>query len=185
MRATVFGMVTGVCLFAASAQAAPILDGQVVQTTYLYPNTSTVFDSCGPVNATVGSGVELANFCGLADIDFSNSNILITLTRNAGVNNVLFDGLRFFDVVGTIPDDLIAVLNPATNYAGFTQSRLGGGDADTLLVNLEDLAGLKGQFISIDLVETSSVPEPSTVVLLGTALATTQLRRRRMSREAS
>jgi hypothetical protein len=183
MRTILLALVTVGCLLAASAEASPILNGQVVQTTYLFPNTSTVFPGGGPVNSTVGPGVELLNFAGFADIDFSDTNIRITTTRDAGINNVAFDGFRFFDIFGTVPDDLIAVLNPATNYAGFTQSRLAGGDPNTLFVNVENLPGLRGQVISIDLVEQGpTVPEPATLTLLGGGLATLIARRRNSKR---
>lgn len=177
MRTTLLALATVVCLFAGNAQATPILDGQVVQTTYLFPDTSTVF--AAPVNATVGAGVELLNYAGFADIDFSDTNIRITTTRDAGINNVAFDGFRFFDIFGTISNNLIAVLNPATTYAGFTASRFAGGDQDTLLVNVANLPGLKGQVISIDLVErVATVPEPATLTLLAGGLATLVARRR-------
>jgi hypothetical protein len=183
MRTTVLALATVVGLFAGNAAATPILDGQVVQTTYLFPNTSTVF--AAPINATVGPGVELLNYAGFADIDFSDTNIKITTTRDAGVNNVAFDGFRFFDIFGTIPNNLMAVLNPATTYAGFTSARLAGGDQDTLLVNVANLPGLRGQIISIDLVQqpvSTTVPEPATLTLLAGGLATLAARHRRSKR---
>jgi len=126
--------------------------------------------------------VELPSYAGLADVDFSDTNILITLTRNANVNNVAFDGFRFFDIFGTIPN-VNAVLNPTTTYAGFVASRLAGGDQDTLFVNLANLPGLKGQFISIDLVPTvTTVPEPATLTLVAGGLATLVARRRQSKR---
>ena len=150
--------------------SAALLDGQTVQTTYLFPTTSTVFS--GPVNSVVGPGVELPNFAGLANIDISDTNVTITLTRNANVNTVAFDGIRFTDVNGTIPQFTNVILNPATNYAGFDVSRITFSTTD-IFVNLANLPGLSGQLISIDFEGgTSSVPEPGTagLILLGTSV---------------
>jgi len=51
MRSTLVAFAVMVCLSGGSAEAAPILQGQVVQTTYLLPNMVTVFT--GPTNTTV------------------------------------------------------------------------------------------------------------------------------------
>ena len=152
-------------LFASHLQAT-ILAGQTVQTTYLFPDKSTVL--AGPVNSLVGAGVELSNFAGFVNIDFSDTNILITTTRNAFVNNVAFDGLRFTDINGTIPAVTVS-LNAATNYAGFDSSRISLG-SNTLFVNVANLAGLQGQIISLDLTLATSVPEPAGFALSALAV---------------
>jgi hypothetical protein len=143
--------------------SASLLTGQTVQSTYLFPNTSTIFS--GPTNSVVAGGVELVSFAGLANVDFSDMNILITLTRDAGVNNVAFDGFSFFDVNGTIPAITSVSLNGATNYAGFTGSRI-TFDADHVFVNVANLPGLNGQEISIDLNAAAAVPEPGTLSMM-------------------
>ena len=166
------------------AQAAPILDGATIQTTYLFPDTGTLF--AGPTNSVVGPGVELLNFAGFVNIDFSDTNILITANRNAGINDVAFDGFRFFDLLGIIRDDLVATINPATNYAGFDASRFAGGDANTLFVNVANLPGLRGQVISIDLApRVAAVPEPTSLLLLGAGgLGLIAMARRRKKHQA-
>jgi hypothetical protein len=160
-------MKIGICALFAVALAVPasaaLIDGETIQTTYLFPDTSAVF--AGPDNAVVGPGTELLGFAGLANVDFSDANILITLERNAGVNDVAFDGFRFFDVNGTIPVITSVNLNPATDYAGFTASRV-TFDADTIFVNVANLPGLTSQVISIDLNGPTPVPEPGTFVMI-------------------
>ena len=149
-----------------SALVAPAhasLIGETIQTQYLFPNTSTIFS--GPISTVVAPGSELLNFASFATIEFSATNILIVLTRNAQLNNVAFDGLEFSDVNPAFQG---VTLDPATNYAGFTSSRI-SSDAKTIFVNLEDLPGLTGQRISID-VGASAVPEPGYSFVLATVL---------------
>ena len=96
----------------------------------------------------------------------SDTNILITTTRDAGINNVAFDGFRFVDLNANIPNFTNVTLDGATNYAGFSSSRITTA-ANTIFVNVEDLAGLQGQIISLDIGgEASAVPEPSSVLLM-------------------
>jgi len=167
-------------LSVAPADAAPILAGHVIEASYLFPNTSTLYD--GPTTATVGAGTELPNFAAFADVDFSDTNILITLRRDAFINDVAFDGFRFFDVSGTIPSFTGALLNPATNYTGLNAARL-TFDANTIFLNVANLAGLNGQVISIDLAAAAeTVPEPSSLLLLGTGLLGLVHRQRRKQR---
>jgi hypothetical protein len=137
------------------------------------PNTSAVL--AGPNNTVVGPGLEFGSYAGLANIDISDTNILITLTLDAALNNVAFDGFRFFDVNGTIPAITSVTLSAATNYAGFTASRV-TFDADTIFVNVENLPGLNGQKISLDLNASTAVPEPGAFVVVGAAFALAAMR---------
>lgn len=160
--------VAALCLPISFAEASPILLGEDVETFYHFPDLTTNY--AGPDTALVGAGVELVNFAAFADIDFSDTNILITINRDAGINAVSFDGFHFFDVDGTIPAFTTVLLNASTNYAGFTASRI-TFDADNIFVNVVGLPGLQGQFISIDLAANTAVPEPATLALLGGGLA--------------
>lgn len=109
-------------LLAGSAHASTS-SGQTMPSAYLFPDTSTIF--AGPTTSVVGPGVELTSFAGFANIDFSDANLWITITRNAGVNNVAFDGFEFTAPVVTFAG---VTLNGATNDAGITSSRLDSGD---------------------------------------------------------
>lgn len=138
------------CLAVASTVHASLLDGQTVATTNFHgtaPETTLVI---GPVESVVGPGVELTDFgwSGFVRIDFSDTNILITLTIDQPFG--YFELLRFVDSKGTIPAFTGVTINPATNYEGFDASRV-SFDADRIDVNLTALPGLKGQQISLDL----------------------------------
>jgi hypothetical protein len=163
------GTLSLVAIAMVSPVQAALLNAQTIETSYRFPDTLTLFGS--PVNSVVGAGLELANFVGFVDIDFSDTNILITARRDAGVNNVAFDGLRFTDINNLIPAFTGVTLNALTNYAGFDASRV-TFDANTILVNVANLPGLNGQIISIDLSSgATAVPEPSaTLGLLAAAL---------------
>src|SRR5262245_8010502 len=116
-------MFVGILLALLAPAEAVLLTDQTVQTTYLFPDTSTIY--AGPTDSIVGVGVELAaNFAGFANIDFSDTNILITANREAQINAVAFDGLEFADVNGTIPAFTSVVLNAATNYAGLNATHV-------------------------------------------------------------
>jgi len=96
------------------------------------------------------------------------------------VNKVAFDGLRFTDINHTIPP-LTVTINPATNYAGFNASRI-SFSGDSLLLNLENLVGLQGQVISLDVRSITAIPEPSGFELFGTGVGFLSLWRIRRAR---
>jgi hypothetical protein len=155
-------LLLGGSLFATCAAAQTSLNGEVITTTYLFPDTGTIFS--GPVDTTVPGGI--SNFAGFADISFSGHNILITADRNAQINDVLFDGFVFFDPNGIFST---VTLDGSSTYAGLTASGI-TFNANQIFVNVVGLPGLSGQTISLDINSPSPTPEPSTVLLYGTGM---------------
>ena len=169
------------CLAVTSPVQASILGGQTVQTLDFHGIASDMTSIIGPGNTVVGPGTELTDFAGIVNIDFSDTNILITLINGSHPPFSDFSEiLRFVDVNGTIPNFAVNV-NPATNLAGFDASRLHvidfSGNTDVLDVTLTAL-GLttsQGQQISLDLTGAATfpvpAPEPATIVLLVLGIA--------------
>lgn len=143
----------------ASPAWAGLSDGKALRVTYLYPDLSTVY--AGPVSVTGDAG--LSSFAGILNLSFTDTSIRMTLTVNAGVNAVAFDGLRFEDLNQNLGLAGFVLDTSATNYAGFSAAQLSYGP-DTLYVNLQGLPGLAGQTIVLG--ATPPVPEPGTAALL-------------------
>jgi hypothetical protein len=148
-----------VLFFAACGSQAQTLNGETITTTYLFPDTGTIYS--GPQDTVVPGSI--INFADFATITFSANNILITTNRDAGVNNVAFDGFEFSDT-----NDIFntVLLDPTTNYAGLTSSRV-TFNSGQIFVNVANLPGLDGQTILLD-INGSSAPTPE----LGTILLT-------------
>ena len=165
--------------------AAPILDGQTIQTTDFHGTASDTTVIIGPVSSVVGPGTELTGFgwSEFLNINFSDTNILITALIDQPFG--FLEVLRFFDVNGTIPAFTSFSVNPATNWTGFDASRVSDFDSDVIALNLTALNGLQGQQISLDLNAAAPVPvhEPTTIWLLVVGVtALVAGRRREISR---
>lgn len=144
------------------------LERRTIGTTHVFGDAPDKMTLLGPINSVVGPGVELRNFgvtvfisgqpaSGFVDIDFSNTTIVLTLTRNQTFG--YFDLLRFSDADGTTPDFTTVTINPVTNYAGFGESRL-RVEPDMIDVNLTSLRGLQGQQISLNVNGAPARPSP-------------------------
>jgi hypothetical protein len=142
---------------------AHALQPQQVEVTYFYPTQTTVYT--GPLST--GLPGSFSNFAGILDISLSPSTFTLTLTTNAGVNAVSFDGLRIVDLQHTLNFSQFALDTAATDYAGFNASRISYSGPDTMYVNLQGLPGLTGQKIVLN---AAPVPEPATWALMACGL---------------
>jgi hypothetical protein len=145
---------------------ATLSAGNAIELTYLYPNLNTVYPGAGPITIA-GSVDSVSNFAGILNIHFTDTSILMTLTVNAGINGVAFDGLRFTDVNKTLSFSGLALDVAATNYAQFDASRI-SYQGDSIFINLVDVPGQAGQRI---LLSASPVPEPGQWALMFGGLA--------------
>ena len=188
MRHTALKCFAVACLATISQApaAAPLLDGQTIQTTDFHGTAPDTTVTIGPVASVVGPGTELMGF-GFSDflnINFSDTNILITAATDQPFG--FLEVIRFFDALGNIPAFTDISVNPATNYAGFDASRISFFGSDRIEINLTALNGLQGQQISLDLTAapTQVVPEPATIWLLAVGMTTLVAWRRRQITQA-
>jgi PEP-CTERM motif len=163
-----------------NADAAPILLGQMVNVSYRFPDINTVFNG-NSVDVLVGPGTEISGFPvgdPRTNIDLSDTNIFVTYNSASTWTSTAFNGLRFFDVNGTIPALVSVTINAATNMVGLDASRI-TFDADHIWVNWQGLAFNQQTIVSLDVnASPAAVPEPATFVLLGAGLVSLGLRRK-------
>jgi hypothetical protein len=178
-------VLVSVSTFGGYATAA-LLEGNVVQSTYFRGVAPDITNTIGPVTSVVGPGVELTGFADLLNVDFSDTGIVLTATRNAVVPN-FFELIRFADVNGTIPNFTSVTIGSGTNFANFGASRI-QFIADLIQVNLTGLPILQGQVLTLAVAGSggpgpgtgpgpvptpepgdpgTAIPEPSTMALLG------------------
>jgi hypothetical protein len=166
------------CAFAALLlSAVPMAQaqflGRTVEVAHLYPNTSSQFTGAGlPVNLVAGTGIEIPDYgSGALAMDIADTSIsllifagLNALPGDGGPNS--FDGFRFADASGAIPDIVGASVGSATDMPGFGASRL-SFDANHVYIDLEGLsAGPSSRSVVIDVLFASApVPEPGSLPL--------------------
>lgn len=134
-----------------------------------------------PTNIVVGGGVELADFGNGNAFTIDLATRLVTITAEEMYVGADVDVLRLADATGILPTINSVLIDPQTNWPGFTSARL-ANDGDAVSINLSGLSASAGQKIVLDLrLEFRFVPEPH-AALLGLVGVTMFHRRLRICR---
>jgi len=164
LKKSTIGAALGLAMIVGGiGQAHAILLGETIRTTIEFPTMGSVV--VGPDDRVVDGSVELTNYGGVARINFMDTQIRILSVTDDTFLSAPFNGLHFLDLNGTIDPWVVSINNPGTTVSGVGLTF----DDDNIFVNLANLSVENGDTILLDVVQ--PIPEPSTILLLGTGLA--------------
>ena len=157
-----------VLLSASSLAARADLLGTTVHSSYLYPNTSTIYSDGGNkvVNPTASFSLNSGSIMQLVTV--TANQIQLGFTGTTGKIPGGFNGIEV-DTVGVAPNIFSATLDASSILpVGFTSSML-SFTPNEVLINLQGLTVSAADHIVVD-VSTSVTPEPSSLALLATGI---------------
>ncbi len=175
--ARAIGPVSVSALCAAPAMAAGLF-GTTLQHNYYYPNLASVATFSGyfpATNVTVTAGVEMPLVANSFSVDITNTQLILTMTRNSAWDVRPFNGPVFDDLTNNVDPIISVTVNPATTMPGIDNSRV-LWTADRFGVNWQGLSFSTGDIVVLDIV--TGVPAPGTAAAFG-ACGLLATRRRR------
>lgn len=151
--------------------SSALMLGNTVQYQYLFPSISSNYTNASNGNYLVGPSVEIANTVdGTGTTDISDTNLLVDFTGSGSFSTGSFNGFRITDIFSSIAAFTSVTINPITNMSGFNASNI-TFDADNIWVSWASLPFNPNTIVSLDVNGSAPVPEPSTLLLLGSGLA--------------
>jgi hypothetical protein len=164
--ASVLAICVGILTAATADQAnADFLEGQQMSLEIAWPTQTNINDTFGPFTVGPGPEVTISNMPPLIDcvVDVSDGSLTIEYPNSASALSATFNGCILTEESVTIPPFQMAIVDPSTTVAGFSQSRV-SFDATHVYINNSGLIFQPGQIIKVNF---TAIPEPSTFALLG------------------
>lgn len=156
---------------AAPSIAAPLMGG-TVNYQYYVPTAGSPYGGAPNGNYVVGAGVEITQMLfGLAvSLDVTGNQVLIDFDVSTQFGAAAFNGFALSDALGTIDALTSASVDASSNLAGFDATRV-SFTADSLWVNLQGLTVDPDMQLVLNIgFGGGTVPEPSSLALVGLAL---------------
>lgn len=151
----------------ASTAHADLFEGQQMVLEEAYPTQKIINDTWGPFTVGPNPQVVVNSIPGLINctINVSDHDMTIQYPQANLAATGAFNGFILTQYSTPMPPFTMALVDPSTTVAGFDQSRV-TFDATHVYINESGLRFQAGQNITVDF---ATVPEPSSLVLLGIA----------------